>query len=344
LKNKARHVEKRLRIAVIDSAFERWMDATEDADKSSCQDEVLSDDVVTLTKKVPIAQRKVALRVSASSDANGQVDMSPESRIKDSLPCEKCGYHPGTEEKVETPLAAWIHAERIPSAFPSPYSSPAPANWLREPSSVNSSPSSSTYGYVGLQITDVRPHRSLFPPLHPRRPTIFSLPPFLSVDSLSLSSLFRLFASCFTCMCISTHVHSCTHTHTHTHTHRVVGVSDLVDKNHVRQGMPGYSNADVQPGDLLVQIDGHHCEMVSLEEIHMLLRGERGSLVQLTFTRAGTLEQKYQILVTRHGRHEYDRPVADADVEYANEMPESLGTAGSATADELQQGESFVVL
>jgi len=41
LKNKARHVEKRLRIAVIDSAFERWMDATEDADKSSCQDEVL---------------------------------------------------------------------------------------------------------------------------------------------------------------------------------------------------------------------------------------------------------------------------------------------------------------
>ena len=121
-------------------------------------------------------------------------------------------------------------------------------------------------------------------------------------------------------------------------------MSDLVDKNHVRQGMPGYSNADVQPGDLLVQIDGHHCEMVSLEEIHMLLRGERGSLVQLTFTRAGTLEQKYQILVTRHGRHEYDRPVADADVEYANEMPESLGTAGSATADELQQGESFVVL
>ena len=114
---------------------------------------------------------------------------------------------------------------------------------------------------------------------------------------------------------------------------RVVCVNDLVDKNHFRQGMPGYGNEDVLPGDQLVQVDGHDCNLISLEDIRVLMQGERGSLVELTLARSGSIEPNhYKILVKRHGRYEYETQTS------------MRGTATNVALDVQQQDGAFETL
>jgi C-terminal processing protease CtpA/Prc len=94
--------------------------------------------------------------------------------------------------------------------------------------------------------------------------------------------------------------------------------------------MPGYGNEDVQPGDQLVQVDGHECELISLEDIRALVQGERGSLVELTLARSGSIEPNhYKILVKRHGRYEYETHTS------------MRGTATNVALDVQQQDGAF---
>jgi hypothetical protein len=109
---------------------------------------------------------------------------------------------------------------------------------------------------------------------------------------------------------------------------RVVCVNDLVDKNHFRQGMPGYGNEDVLPGDQLVQVDGHDCNLISLEDIRVLMQGERGSLVELTLARSGSIEPNhYKIHVKRHGRYEFEThtSICGTDTNVALDMQQQDG-------------------
>ena len=88
----------------------------------------------------------------------------------------------------------------------------------------------------------------------------------------------------------------------------VIVVNDLMDRNHRLQGERGYSNPLVRPGDELTHISSKPVAGSSLEGIHALLRGPRGSGVQLTFTRNdGVRAHSFVVQAVRHAAHEFDR-------------------------------------
>lgn len=72
--------------------------------------------------------------------------------------------------------------------------------------------------------------------------------------------------------------------------HAVDSVGVLLDAKCVAQGQPGYSNPHVNPGDLVLKIDGVGVTALSSEEIHKLLRGEVHSVVRLAMKRHGSGE------------------------------------------------------
>ena len=102
----------------------------------------------------------------------------------------------GEESKSGTPVSTWINASSVAGSTHTLL--PSTSNWLQL------APNSLDMGYVGLLITDTRPHK-------------------------------------------------------------VTAVGDLVDQNHVKQGMPGYANEVVMPGDDLVEVDGRDCRLVSAQ-------------------------------------------------------------------------------
>lgn len=82
----------------------------------------------------------------------------------------------------------------------------------------------------------------------------------------------------------------------------VLQVDDMMDKDGVVQGEPGYDNVVVLPNDHLLRVDGNSVEHATLHHLHELLGGSVGSTVQLGFSRAQTGEE-YTITVTRHAPH-----------------------------------------
>jgi len=180
LKDVAGRIVRKLKRSTLMPYFDMWVMDTLMKLEHVTQNEV--ENTIILTRKVPIAQRRVAPQVSPFCDAHDKVDSreSAKALSKDAVPCTNRGYYPGTpatQENVHTPPAAWIHAAKSHKPFPSPNVSPVPGNWLLE-TIVSPTPSSSTiihHGYVGLNITDKRPYRSL------------SLAYLLALVSLSLS-------------------------------------------------------------------------------------------------------------------------------------------------------------
>ena len=86
--------------------------------------------------------------------------------------------------------------------------------------------------------------------------------------------------------------------------HAVMEVEDLMDMNMVKQGEPGYSNEVVNPGDLILSIDGHEAQTASLDRIHEMLRGELHSAVALDLLRPST-NTMFTVRCCRHRNHEY---------------------------------------
>ena len=83
----------------------------------------------------------------------------------------------------------------------------------------------------------------------------------------------------------------------------VVAVKDVMDRNSRLQGEIGYSNPVVRPGDELTQIHGMPLVGKSLDDIHTLLRGPRGSLVDLTLSNSSGV---FSVSVIRHAAHEFE--------------------------------------
>ena len=98
----------------------------------------------------------------------------------------------------------------------------------------------------------------------------------------------------------------------------VLGVGELMDRNHILQGGQGYCNELVMPGDRLLQIDQHPISnKTTMQMMHDLLRGQLGSLVDLRFYRSEE-SRVFTVTVMRHVLHEeYEIPF----VIYDNSTP-----------------------
>jgi hypothetical protein len=90
--------------------------------------------------------------------------------------------------------------------------------------------------------------------------------------------------------------------------YRVLAIDDLTDPYFVVQGMPGYSNPTVVPGDCMVSIAGKSVEHISLQELHGMLRGHLHSTVDIVLARYDNPSDLYRITVLRHRYHEFDLP------------------------------------
>lgn len=100
--------------------------------------------------------------------------------------------------------------------------------------------------------------------------------------------------------------------------HAVVAVQDLLDPNFIRQGMPGYSNEHVLPGDRILEVDGHDAESISVAELRNLLKGAIYTSCELVLARAqdGLWQEEwsgrardahvFSVQVLRHRYHEFD--------------------------------------
>ena len=89
----------------------------------------------------------------------------------------------------------------------------------------------------------------------------------------------------------------------------VVAINDLMDHNNRLQGERGYSNPLVRPGDELTHIGNNPLVGSSLEEIQVLLRGPRGSVVYLTFARTdGVQTHSFVVQALRHRAHSASSP------------------------------------
>jgi hypothetical protein len=84
--------------------------------------------------------------------------------------------------------------------------------------------------------------------------------------------------------------------------HTVISVDNVIDKNYVAQGMPGYANLHVMPGDRLVAVDGQKCYSECFA-IHDLLKGEPNTIVELTLARGN---DAFTIEVMRQPRKNND--------------------------------------
>jgi hypothetical protein len=79
----------------------------------------------------------------------------------------------------------------------------------------------------------------------------------------------------------------------------VTAVKNMMDTNLVKQGMPGYSNQEVSPGDRIIAVDGRECVSANLADIHKLLKGFAYTEVELTLARRSS-GAVYTIRVMRH--------------------------------------------
>jgi hypothetical protein len=75
-----------------------------------------------------------------------------------------------------------------------------------------------------------------------------------------------------------------------------------MDANLVKQGMPGYQNDIVMPGDSILEVDGVPAEHVPADTLHSLLAGVSYTTVSIVLARRHTFHV-YQICVMRHLQH-----------------------------------------
>jgi C-terminal processing protease CtpA/Prc len=84
--------------------------------------------------------------------------------------------------------------------------------------------------------------------------------------------------------------------------YKVLSVDDLLDEALIGQGQPGYSNPDVYPGDVLVQVDRRSVEDVGLGQVLKALQGPLGTVAVLTFLRP-TSDAQLVVRALRHKQH-----------------------------------------
>ena len=116
----------------------------------------------------------------------------------------------------------------------------------------------------------------------------------------------------------------------HTKPHKVMQVYDIRDQHDCRQGDPGYQNVAVHPSDALIQVDGIDLEHKSITEVHALIRGRKGSTVELTFHRQST-RQIYSVLVKRHENTQH--PQANLSPTSARKHIEDMLTSSPTSPD-----------
>ena len=94
--------------------------------------------------------------------------------------------------------------------------------------------------------------------------------------------------------------------------HAVEEVDDLTDEKGVVQGSPGYANAPLHRGDILLSIDGRDTSHMTPADVHSLLKGDLRTTVQLILGRG---KDRMHVKVMRHRFHEIDAQEKDADAQ-----------------------------
>ena len=102
----------------------------------------------------------------------------------------------------------------------------------------------------------------------------------------------------------------------------VLGAQDIMDHAGVLQGNAGYSNVHVQPGDQLVRVDGHGVEFCGIKSLQHMLGGQLGSIVELVFSRNGSL---FSIRALRHAAGGTRQHVPLNGMHAGHSMPPRLG-------------------
>ena len=93
--------------------------------------------------------------------------------------------------------------------------------------------------------------------------------------------------------------------------HAVEEVDDLTDEKGVVQGSPGYANAPLHRGDILLSIDGRDTGHMTPADVHSLLKGDLHTTVQLILGRG---KDRVHVKVMRHRFHEFDAQSSSLDV------------------------------
>ena len=102
----------------------------------------------------------------------------------------------------------------------------------------------------------------------------------------------------------------------------VLGAQDIMDHAGVLQGNAGYSNVHVQPGDQLVRVDGHGVEFCGIKSLQHMLGGQLGSIVELVFSRNGSL---FSIRALRHAAGGTGQHISLNGMHAGHSMPPRLG-------------------
>ena len=82
-----------------------------------------------------------------------------------------------------------------------------------------------------------------------------------------------------------------------------------MDENLVKQGMLGYKNEIVMPGDSILEVDGVPAEHIPVQALHSLLGGVMYTTCKIVLARQFTFD-RYQVCVMRHREREFDVPNA----------------------------------
>ena len=78
-----------------------------------------------------------------------------------------------------------------------------------------------------------------------------------------------------------------------------------MDENLLQQGMPGYRNEIVMPGDSILEVDGIPCQHYTVEKLNQLLQGIKYTLAEIVLARRNTFD-RYKVRVIRHRERDYD--------------------------------------
>ena len=96
-----------------------------------------------------------------------------------------------------------------------------------------------------------------------------------------------------------------------------------MDENLVKQGMPGYKNEIVMPGDSILEVDGVPAQHIPVRELHELLGGVMYTSVDIVLARQFTFD-RYHVRVMRHREREFDMPFAHGTKSPAMNSPRQI--------------------
>jgi len=81
----------------------------------------------------------------------------------------------------------------------------------------------------------------------------------------------------------------------------------VVDCNGNTQDSLAYNNEVIEPGDIILMVDGHYVQKMSVEKLHKLLQGPLNSVVGLELAKKDT-GRSYKVMIMRHLNHQFAKP------------------------------------